>query len=148
MHRELFGDDNEEKLVNPISTRSQNPNLIQRKHEQGSKMFVVNAKEIDSITRASTSTTERFNEFAPTNRVHKAASAVETSSPSLSILQSLKSFFKCTATTRKINEQIELNYPLNLHLRMNQIFAMHDKLCETAEGFNDLYSIGMSNMID
>lgn len=143
MHRELFGDDNVEKHVDQIST-SQNPNLIQRKHEQGSKMFIVNAKEIDSITRASTSSTERFNEFAPTNRVHKAA----TSSPSLSILQSLKSFFKCTATTRKINEQIELNYPLNLHLRMNQIFAMHDKLCETAECFNDLYSIGMSNMID
>lgn len=141
MHRELFGDDNEEKHVD---LTSQNHNLIQRKHEQGSKMFIVNAKEIDSITRASTSTTERFNEFAPTNRVHKATAA---SSPSLSILQSLKSFFKCTATTRsKINEQIELNYPLNLHLRMNQIFAMHDKLCEAAECFNDLYSIGMSRI--
>lgn len=149
LHRELFGDDDDSDGIEDTSKSiSINHNLIQRKHEQSavgekgnSKMFIVNAKEIDSITRASSSTsTEKFNEFASTNRLHKTAT--ETAS-SLSCFQSLKSFFKCTATVKKISARIESNYPLNLHLRMNQIFSMHDKLCEIAEFFNDLYAIGM-----
>jgi hypothetical protein len=148
MHRELFGEDeSSSKRVEPFSISR---NLIQRKHEQSTatannsleidKIFAVNVKGIDSITLASVNT-EKLNDFAPANPTNKTTT-------SSSFLASLKSFFKCTnavsaAASEKINEQIQLNYPLNLHLRMNQIFSLHDKLCDIAECFNDLYSIGM-----
>lgn len=147
MHRELF-EDEAPKHVEPFSISR---NLTQRKHEQSAaattnnslkidKMFAINAKGIDSITLASVST-EKFNDFAPANAVNKTTT-------SSSFLASLKSFFKCSrsvsaAASEKINEQTQLNYPLNLHLRMNQIFSMHDKLCDIAECLNDLYSVGM-----
>lgn len=148
MHRKLFGEDEDEptptaKRVEPISISH---NLIQRKHEHSTattnslqidKMFTVNVKEIDSITLAPVST-GKFTNFAPTNPANKTTSS--------SFFASLKSFFKCTnavSASKKINEQIQLNYPLNLHLRMNQIFTLHDKLCDVALLFNDLYSIGM-----
>lgn len=146
LHRELFGENEEEEKSKRVELFSISRNLIQRKHEQPTatannsleidKMFAVNVKEIDSIAPASMNR-EKFNDFARTNPVNK----MTTSS---SFLASLKSLLKCTnAATKKINEQIQLNYPLNLHLRMNQIFSLHDKLCDNAEMFNDLYSIGM-----
>lgn len=150
MHRELFNEDEESDAAKRVEAFSISRNLIQRKHEQPAaatnnslqidKMFAVNVKEIDSITLASANT-EKFNDFAPANPVNKTTT-------SSSLFASLKSFFKCTnavsaAASKKINEQIQLNYPLNLHLRMNQIFTMHDKLSDIAECFNDLYSIGM-----
>lgn len=141
LHRELFEDEDVALKRGEPFTISRN--LIHRKQEATTsnsleidKMFAVNSKEIDSITLASVST-GKFNDFAPANPVNKTTT-------SSSFFASLKSFFKCTnAATKKINEQIQLNYPLNLHLRMNQIFSMHDKLCDIAECFNDLYSIGM-----
>lgn len=144
IHRELFEDEDVASKRGEPFTISRN--LIHRKQEQSTettsnsleidKMFAVNSKEIDSITLASVNT-GKFNDFATANPVHKTTT-------SSSFFASLKSFFKCTnAATKKINEQIQLNYPLNLHLRMNQIFSVHDKLCDIAECFNDLYSIGM-----
>ena len=59
-----------------------------------------------------------------------------------------KSLFKCINNQtkdnqKKINEQMESqSYPLNLHLRMNELFSLHDKLCDVAEKFNNLYSLG------
>lgn len=151
MHRELFGGEDEDdattKRVEPFSISR---NLIHRKHEQPTattnnrleidKMFAVNGKGIDSITLASVNT-EKFNDFARVNPTNKTTT-------SSSFFASVKSFFKCTnavsaEASKKISEQIQLNYPLNLHLRMNQIFTLHDKLCDIAECFNDLYSIGM-----
>lgn len=58
-----------------------------------------------------------------------------------SFVNLFKSLFRCKKT-RKINEQIESDYPMNLHLRMNEIFSMHDKLSDIAEDLNDLYSTG------
>lgn len=149
MHRELFGEDEDEAATKRVEPFSISRSLIHRKHEQTTttnnrleidKMFAVNVKEIDSITLASVNT-EKFNDFTPANPTNKTTT-------SSSFFASIKSFFKCTnavsaEASKKINEQIQLNYPLNLHLRMNQIFSLHDKLCDIAEFFNDLYSIGM-----
>lgn len=130
MFRELFNDDED------ISTSQ---NLVKRRQHQNSfgEMFNANTKGIASITRASTTNNVEKFITSRSNRIQKQEQAATTS-----VLQSLKSFFKCTSP-KKFNEKIELNYPLNLHLQMNQIFAMHDKLCEISERFNDLYSIGM-----
>jgi hypothetical protein len=121
MYREMFNDN--EKV-------STNLSLIQRKQQStyGEKLNV-NTKEITSVMQASS--TRKFH----SNRIQKHAATMTT-------FQSLKSFFNCSST-KKIDEKTELNYPLNLHLQMNQIFAMHDKLCEISERFNDQYSIGM-----
>lgn len=63
-----------------------------------------------------------------------------------SFVDYMKSLFRCKKT-RRFNEQIESDYPMNLHLRMNEIFAMHDKLSDIAEDLNDLYSIGIAAIL-
>lgn len=63
-----------------------------------------------------------------------------------SFVDYMKSLFRCKKT-RRFNEQIESDYPMNLHLRMNEIFAMHDKLSDIAEDLNDLYSIGIAEIL-
>lgn len=58
----------------------------------------------------------------------------------LSFIDYMKSFFK--GCGRKIKQPIQADMPLNLHLRMNEIFSTHDRLSDVAEILNDLYSMG------
>ncbi|KAG5675397.1 hypothetical protein PVAND_005305 [Polypedilum vanderplanki] len=168
MHLALFDD---EKKINAKALESTQPfsishNLVQRKHESNNmemnRGFAVNSNnannkrdEIDSIsstamheTTATAVAEGKFNDFVTsTNRktiVEHHRIDDNNESRTQSFFQFLKSSFNCCSNnSRKINEQTELNYPLNLHLRMNEIFSMHDKLCDIAESFNDLYSIEM-----
>lgn len=167
MHRALFDDADRDKakLSSDIEPFSISRNLIQRKHEltttvgsnnmEINKTFDVTAKfdkqQIDSMAFASTDNwkTERFNHFTSTNdggnkKIEKVNNQDEGNAQSFSDF--VKSIFKCSSgwfcNKKRINEQIESDYPLNLHLRMNEIFSMHDKLNESAENFNDLYSAG------
>lgn len=56
--------------------------------------------------------------------------------------------FGCISRFQKTaNEKIESEYPMNLHLRMNDIFSMHDKLSDIAEDLNDLYSTGKLSVL-
>lgn len=167
MHRALF-DDGDKSKVNLNAANepfSISRNLIQRKHEtlgggnnmEINKMFDVKAKfnkdEIDSISLASTNNNmERFNHFITTNDSSKNKTQKLNNHDDVdgggaqSFSDFFKSIFRCSAAgacnKKKINEQIESDYPLNLHLRMNEIFSMHDKLSDIAENFNDLYSTG------
>lgn len=169
MHRALFDDDDKNQKLN-AETFSISRNLIQRKHEsiggginnmEISTMFDVNAKAFskvsnNSIATLTTSATnnsnsdivENFNDFATANNKITLKKRTEklNKDNAQSFLDSIKSIFKCSAGkvgSTKINEQTQLDYPLNLHLRMNEIFSMHDKLSDIAEHFNDLYSVGM-----
>lgn len=164
MHRALFDDyDKNKEKLNPVSEPfSISRNLVQRKHETfggnniENKAFDVKSKlekdEIDSISLASSSSTERFNHFITANDSIKTKFANKTEKlnnheddGAQSFSDFFKSIFKCStgsAGNKKINEQIESDYPLNLHLRMNEIFSVHDKLSDVAENLNDLYSAG------
>lgn len=172
MHRALFDNCNRSEAKanaeggNEPFTISRN--LTQRKQESlgGNNMEInrmLNAKtsfdeeRIDSISLASTNNKnrdmERFNHFITTstttndNGKHKTEKLNNHDDGNAqSFSDFFKSFFKCNAARvgnkTKINEKIELDYPLNLHLRMNEIFSIHDKLSDIAETFNDLYSAG------
>lgn len=128
-------------------------NLVQRKYTESNNMEMNKDSTANSNNNGNNdsilNSIEKSNDStASTNRktIEKVRrvdeNAISNSNSSQSFLQFLKSTFKCNTSLNEIVEQIELNYPLNLHLRMNEIFSMHDKLCDIAEDFNDLYSIG------
>lgn len=172
MHRALFDSSDKNKAKfnagggNEPFTISRN--LTQRKHESlgGNNMEINNVKtsfdeeEIDSISLASTNNknrdTERFNHFITTstttndNGKHKTEKLNNHDDGNAqSFSDFFKSILRCNAARvgnkTKINGKIELDYPLNLHLRMNEIFSIHDKLSDIAETFNDLYSAGRNS---
>ena len=142
--------------------------MVGGKSVEINKIFDVKSKfdkdEIDSISLASANiknnnNTEKFNHFITTNDAagggggrNAFANRIEKldNHSAQSFFDCFRSFLKCNAKTtstttkfasKKINEQ--LDYPLNLHLRMNEIFTMHDKLSDIAENLNDSYSAGM-----
>lgn len=164
MHRALFDDCDKNKVKlsseqNGNEAFSISRNLVQRKHEsvggnniEIQKELDVNTKiindGIDSISLASFNNREKFNHFTMTNDRRKNPLANKTekfnnhaAGNAQSFCDFFKSIFGCNSKT-KINEQIESDYPLNLHLRMNEIFSMHDKLSDISENLNDLYSAG------
>jgi hypothetical protein len=159
LHLALFDDG---KKINLKALESAQPfsisrNLVQRKHDSNNmemnRGFAANANsadnkgEIDAISTASRSGVKLNDFVTSTNRKTIAEQRRSDSGSNSSRAQSFLQFFKLPlecCSSRKINEQTELNYPLNLHLRMNEIFSVHDKLCDIAEYFNDLYSIGKS----
>lgn len=154
MHRALF-DDSDSKLNIVAEPFSISRNLVQRKQEGNNmeinKMFDAKTKldkdgiDLISLPATDIGTVERFNHFTTANESRINRQPEKRNNRSL--CDFLKSFFRCSAAkvgNKKINEQIESNYPLNLHLRMNEIFSMHDKLSDIAENLNDLYSAGDS----
>lgn len=167
MHRALFddGDKNKVKLSVVDVPFSISRNLVQRKHEavggnnmEINKMFDAKTKfdkegiESVSLPTSNNGNMEKLNHFATTNDGSKIALSNKTEkfnnhddSGAQSFSDFFKSIFRCNAgrvCNKKINEQIESDYPLNLHLRMNEIFSMHDKLSDIAENLCDLYSAG------
>ena len=161
MHRALFDDSdkNKDKLSSKNQLFSISRNLTQRKHE------AVEANNMEINTMFSVKTTfdklqidlastkernmEKFNHFTMTQKGgNKKTEKVNNrdESNAQSFTDFVKSIFRCSrgwfCNKKKINEQIESDYPLNLHLRMNEIFSMHDKISDIAENFNDLYSAG------
>lgn len=164
MHRALFDDCDKNKVKlssDGNEAFSISRNLVQRKHEsvggnnmEINKMLAVNTKfgkdGIDSISLASfDNNMEKFNHSTMTSDSRKNSLANKTeklnhhdAGDAQSFCDSFKSIFRCNSK-KKINEQIESeNYPLNLHLRMNEVFSMHDKLSDIAANLNDLYSAG------
>lgn len=161
MHRAFFdvSDKNSNTKLNSLNEPfSISRNLVQRKHEGNimeiNKMFDVRTKlnndGIESIApRATDINMEKFNHFTTANEGRKNQIEKFNNQDDAGNAQSFSNFFKsvfrCSASkvgNTKINEQIESDYPLNLHLRMNEIFSMHDKLSDIAENMNDLYSAG------
>lgn len=162
MHQALFedGNDDESGERNSSSNIEQpfsiSRNLVQRKHDSNNmemnNTFDVNSnkKKIDSVANVNSNRERKFNDFVTTTTTRKTIfnhvdKNNNNNSSTQSFFQFFKSIFKCCSnddSQGKINEQTELNYPLNLHLRMNEIFSIHNSLCEVAECFNDLYSIG------
>lgn len=143
MHRELFEDDENISAAsnrNAVLPYSISLNLVQRKFTD------TDVNKISSMANANdkrNNATDKFNDSVMSTDRRKAIAKVgSNSNSSQSFVQLLKSAFRCNTSLNKIIEQTQLNYPLNLHLRMNEIFSMHDKLCDIAESFNDLYSIG------
>ncbi|KAL7040815.1 hypothetical protein ACKWTF_000530 [Chironomus riparius] len=154
MHQELFEDDDDKKKRKINSQPfSISRNIKQRKYIETNNMEMntTNSNNNKSNNESILNAMEKFNDsVTSTNRkaIEKLSREdgkdTSTSNSSQSFFQFLKSAFRCNTTSlNKIVEQTELNYPLNLHLRMNEIFSMHDKLCDIAECFNDLYSIEM-----
>lgn len=160
MHRAMFENCDKKKCKSNTGGNeafSLSHNLIQRKHEsvggnnmEINKTFDVNtmigSDAIDSISLASYDNMEKFNQSAMMSDSRKKTLTKKTEKLNISgngnaqsFFDVFKSIFRCN---RKINEQIQSDYPLNLHLRMNEIFSMHDKLSDIAEKFNDLYSAG------
>lgn len=164
MHRALF--DDSDKGKDELSSKNQpfsiSRNLTQRKHEsveannmEINTLFGVKTTldkfQIDSTSLAAANERNmgRFNHFTVTQeggnkKTEKVNNRDESNAQSFTDF--VKSIFRCNAgwfcNKKKINEQIESDYPLNLHLRMNEIFSMHDRISDIAENFNDLYSAG------
>jgi hypothetical protein len=149
MHLALFDDGTKtssKASLDSTQAFSISRNLVQRKHESNNmemdREFAVNSNS-EHNKGESAASHGKFNDFvtASTNRktIVEQQRRLDDSRA-----QSFFQFLKCCCKSNKINEQqqVELNYPLNLHLRMNEIFSLHDKLCDIAECFNDLYSIG------
>lgn len=169
-------DENKAKLRAATEPYSISRNLVQRKHDGNNmeinKMFDAKTKlykdEIDSISLASAvgggnnkKEAEKFNHFITTTndgsrRTKLAHKTEKLNNPDDGSAQSFSDFFKsiftCSTASaacnkRRINEHIQSDYPLNLHLRLNEVFSMHDKLSDIAENLNDLYSTGRSHSL-
>jgi hypothetical protein len=156
MHRALFDDGNGKQIKTSTAISS---NLIQRKQEtlgannmEINKMFDVKTKLDDFAASPSVNgkVAAKFNQF-PASKGERSGIHLERKQANRhnhpggsaqSFCDFFKSICRCSASESKINEQIESDYPLNLHLRMNEIFSMHDKLSDIAENLNDLYSTG------
>jgi hypothetical protein len=150
LHRALFDDENDNVKMTALKEPfSISRNLHQRKHDGNSMeikgVFDGNANFIAGRKKFNNSVASRQKGWVNQKTIALNGGTVGDGGggeKSQSCLEHFKSAFRCSCVS-KISEQIELNYPLNLHLRMNEIFSMHDKLCDIAECFNDLYSVGM-----
>lgn len=160
MHRLLFSNESDEKTkLNPQQQPySISGKVIQRKNESvsGNNMeYVKNSDEkFDSIdlTLSSDLTlfqSKKLNDGNTSNSIKMKSNTDQNNVDNIkSFNRLLKSLFKCINkkkkdSQKKITEQMESqSYPLNLHLRMNELFSLHDKLCDVAEKFNNLYSLG------
>lgn len=166
-------DKNKSKLSSDTEPFSISRNLVQRKHDsiggnnmEMNKAFGVKTKfekdsTIDSMSQASAINNykdmEKLNHFITTSEGGKNTPDQKAgklnhhedgnaNGGAQSFSDFFKSIFRCNATragNKKLNE-FQSDYPLNLHLRMNEIFSMHDKLSDIAENLNDLYSAGRS----
>ena len=161
MHRLLFSNESDEK-TKLYHQQHQQPYLIsgkvfQRKNESvsGNNMeYVKNFDEkFDSteLTLSSDLTLVQSNKLNTSNTSNSIKKKLNMDPNNVDNIQSFnrlfKSIFKCInskkESQKKITEQMESqSYPLNLHLRMNELFSLHDKLCDVAEKFNNLYSLG------
>lgn len=131
MHRALFED-------------------VDKPAEKSKESFTVNrsvaarksGQSIDDLGTISKSVSiTSFNEFGSSKKL----TYEKSDQADKSYFQHFKSIFSCeflSLCSRKVNQQVPVDLPLNLHLRMNEIFAMHDKLADVAEDLNDLYSTG------
>lgn len=160
MHRLLFSNESDEKTkIHPQQQPySISGKVIQRKNESvsGNNMeYVKNSDEkFDSIdlTLSSDLTlfqSKKLNGGNTNNSIKRKLNMDQNNVDNVKSFNRLfKSLFKCFNNRKKdsqmkITEQMESqSYPLNLHLRMNELFSLHDKLCDVAEKFNNLYSFG------
>lgn len=167
MHRLLFSNESDEKPKStPHHQQQQQPpysisgNVFQRKNESvsGNNMeYVKNSDEkFDSIDLTLSSDliqfqSKKLNDGNTSNSIRNNMNMDQNNVDNVKSFNRLfKSLFKCIDNNKKkrdslkkISEQMESqSYPLNLHLRMNELFSLHDKLCDVAENFNNLYSLG------
>jgi hypothetical protein len=134
--------------------------LIQRKQQQQTNMNTTQNQfggetrrkslddiDVDLISYTTSSTTNCVENFKSSV---KSSDVVENRKDSIQTkikgnIQSFTDYFRAIfgcSRFQKSNKKIESEYPMNLHLRMNDIFSMHDKLSDIAEDLNDLYSAG------
>ncbi|CAO1367850.1 unnamed protein product [Diamesa tonsa] len=165
MHRLLFSNESDENTkFNPQQQPySISGKVIQRKNESVSgnnTQYVKNSDEkFDSIdlTLSSELTlfqSKKLNNVNTSNSIKMKLNMDQNNVDNIKSFNRLfKSLFKCINkkqkdSQKKITEQMESqSYPLNLHLRMNELFSLHDKLCDVAEKFNNLYSLEMVTCI-
>lgn len=156
MHRLLFSNESDEKTKsNPHHQQQQSPysisgKVFQRNVSGNNMEYVKNSDEkFDSIDLTLSSDLIQFKSKKLTsNSIKNNMNMDQNDVKSMNRL--FKSLFKCINNNKKtqdslkkISEQMESqSYPLNLHLRMNELFSLHDKLCDVAENFNNLYSLG------
>ena len=154
MHRLLFSNESDEKTKfypqhhQPFSISGK---VFQRKNESvsGNNMeYVKNSDEnVDSIDLTLSSDLTLFQSKKLSYSIKKKLNMEQNNvDNNKSFNRLFKTLFKCINNQtkdkqKKINEQMESqSYPLNLHLRMNELFSLHDKLCDVAEKFNNLRS--------
>lgn len=131
MHRALF-EDIDKPATKSEETFTFNRNMVARKSGHSGEIVGTVSKGVSMTS---------LNEFGSTKKL-----TYDKNDPSdKSYFQHFKSIFACESfnlCSRKVTDQVPVDLPLNLHLRMNEIFAMHDKLADVAEDLNDLYSTG------
>lgn len=128
-------------------------NILTQRKQQNSKENRLNEErrisqvdmESDSISTSTTANSmNRVDNFK--HAIRKEYDVISDSSSTndertQSVFDYVKTLFRCNKTM-KVNEELQTDYQMNLHLRMNDIFSMHDKLSDIAEDLNDLYSTG------
>ncbi|CAO1305137.1 unnamed protein product [Diamesa serratosioi] len=168
MHRLLFSNESDEKTkLYPQHQQQQQPfsisgKVFQRKNESVSGKNMEFMKKIDEkfdsidltlSSELSLFQSKKLNDGNASNAIKNKPNMDQNNVDNIkSVNRLFKSLFKCINnkkdTQKKITEQMESqSYPLNLHLRMNELFSLHDKLCDVAEKFNNLYSLEMVTCI-
>lgn len=131
MHRALF-EDIDKPTEKSTESFTVNRNVAARKNDRSGEIALGTISKSVSMTS--------LNEYGSTKKL-----TYKNNEADKSYFQHFKSIFACgflNICSRKVSEQVPVDLPLNLHLRMNEIFAMHDKLADVAEDLNDLYSTG------
>ena len=125
MHRLLFAADKKESAVS-------NANLVQRRNDvRHNDVIHFSEKELDLTD--SLKNYQNIN-VKPTNNMNddlKARQGYEEERHVHSVFDLIKSLFRNDKKlfTKKWEED---DFPINLHERMNELFKVHDRLCEIA----------------
>lgn len=148
----MNAEDNENRMMNDDTKKMNISDAAAEFELSDSASFASESNSVENFKRSINNWSgddSLGNNFTrnPVDRMTKSNNKGNDEGKTQSFIDYLKSLFSCKKKkkSKKINEQIESDYPMNLHLRMNEIFAMHDKLSDIAEDLNDLYSIGEEN---
>lgn len=151
-HGAMNAEDNENRMMNDDTKKMNISDAAAEFELSDSASFASESNSVENFKRSINNWSgddNLGNNFTrnPVDRMTKSNNKGNDEGKTQSFIDCLKSLFSCKKKKKpkKINEQIESDYPMNLHLRMNEIFAMHDKLSDIAEDLNDLYSIGEEN---
>ena len=134
MHRLLFAADKKESVASNI-------NLVQRRNEvRHNDVIHFSEKELDSTDAKN----YQNNNLKPTNNNGnddlKARQGYTEEKHVHSFIDLVKSMFWGSDKKLFTKKWEEDDFPINLHERMNELFKVHDRLCEIAGIFYKILS--------
>lgn len=125
MHRLLFAADKKQSIVS-------NANLVQRRNEvRHNEVIHFSEKELDSTDALKTINGKPTSNNANEEQL-KARQGYDEEKHVHSVFDFIKSMFRGSDKKLFTKKWEEDDFPINLHTRMNELFKVHDRLCEIA----------------